>query len=52
LSNADIEAQIEARQAAKAAKDFATADGIREALKAKGIELIDKPGGITEWLRS
>jgi cysteinyl-tRNA synthetase len=51
LSDAEIEAQIEARKAAKAAKDFATADGIREALKAQGIELIDKPGGITEWLR-
>jgi len=51
-SDAEIEAQIEARKAAKAAKDFAAADGIREALKAQGIELIDKPGGITEWLRS
>jgi cysteinyl-tRNA synthetase len=52
LSDAEIEAQIEARKAAKAAKDFGAADGIREALKAQGIELIDKPGGITEWLRS
>ena len=52
LSDAEIEAQIEARKTAKAAKDFATADGIREALKAQGIELIDKPGGLTEWLRS
>jgi cysteinyl-tRNA synthetase len=51
-SDAEIEAQIEARKAAKAAKDFAAADGIRESLKAQGIELIDKPGGITEWLRS
>ncbi len=51
LSDADIEAQIEARKAAKAARDFAAADAIREALKAQGIELIDKPGGITEWLR-
>jgi cysteinyl-tRNA synthetase len=52
LSDAEIETQIEARKAAKAAKDFAAADGIREALKAQGIELIDKPGGLTEWLRS
>ena len=51
-SDADIEAQIEARKAAKANRDFAAADAIREALKAQGIELIDKPGGITEWLRS
>ena len=52
LSDAEIDAQIEARKAAKAARDFATADAIRESLKAQGIELIDKPGGLTEWLRS
>ena len=51
LSDAEIRAQIEARQAAKAARDFASADRIREALNQQGIELIDKPGGITEWLR-
>ena len=46
------QSQIEARTAAKAAKDFAEADRIRAALQAEGIELIDKPGGITEWIRS
>ena len=51
LSDAEIHAQIEARQAAKAARDFASADRIREALNQQGIELIDKPGGVTEWLR-
>ena len=51
LSDAEIRAQIEARQAAKAARDFASADRIREALNQQGIELIDKPGGVTEWLR-
>jgi cysteinyl-tRNA synthetase len=50
-SDAEIQAQITARQAAKAAKDFAAADSIRTALQAQGIELIDKPGGVTEWLR-
>ncbi|MEY4431369.1 MAG: hypothetical protein RLZZ533_1305, partial [Cyanobacteriota bacterium] len=50
-SDAEIEAQIAARAAAKAAKDFAGADAIRATLKAQGIELIDKTGGITEWLR-
>ncbi len=52
LSDAAIQAEIEARQAAKAAKDFASADRIRDALKAQGIELIDKPGGLTDWIRS
>ncbi len=46
-----IEALIEQRKAAKANRDFASADRIRDELKAKGIELIDKPGGLTEWLR-
>ena len=49
---AEIQAQIEARQAAKAARDFATADRIRDDLKARGIELIDKPGGITDWIQA
>jgi cysteinyl-tRNA synthetase len=48
---AQIKTQIDARTAAKAARDFATADRIRDQLKAQGIELIDKPGGITDWLR-
>ena len=51
-SDAEIQAQIEQRQSAKASRDFATADGIRDGLRAQGIELIDRPGGITEWLRS
>jgi cysteinyl-tRNA synthetase len=51
-SDSEIEAQIEARKAAKANRNFAEADNIRAALKMQGIELIDKPGGSTEWLRS
>ena len=47
----EIEALIAQRTAAKAARDFATADRIRAELKAQGIELIDKPGAVTEWLR-
>jgi cysteinyl-tRNA synthetase len=49
--DADIEALIEARKTAKASRDFASADRIRDGLRARGIELIDRPGGITEWLR-
>ena len=51
-SDGEIDALIEQRRTAKAARDFAVADRIRDALKAQGIELIDRPGGITEWLRS
>ncbi len=49
--NAEIAAQIAERQAAKANRDFASADRIRDSLKARGIELIDKPGGVTDWRR-
>ena len=49
--DAEIEALIVERRAAKASRDFATADRIRAELKAQGIELIDRPGGVTEWLR-
>jgi cysteinyl-tRNA synthetase len=50
-SEAEINALIEQRRAAKAAKDFAAADAIRAQLQDAGIELIDRPGGITDWLR-
>ena len=50
-SDAEINALIEQRHAAKAAKDFATADQLRAQLLEAGIELIDKPGGVTDWLR-
>ena len=52
LDDASIDAAIAARKAAKAAKNYAEADRIRNELTAQGIELIDKPGGITEWIRS
>ncbi len=42
--------KIEARRAAKKAKDFALADRIRDELKAAGIELTDVPNGVT-WKR-
>ena len=45
-----IEEKIEARLAARAAKDFATGDAIRDELKAKGIVLEDGAGGTT-WKR-
>ena len=47
-----IQQRIEERRAAKAARDFATADRIRAQLATEGIELIDRPGGMTDWVRS
>ncbi|MGB1556246.1 MAG: cysteine--tRNA ligase [Oceanococcaceae bacterium] len=46
-----VEEQIQARQAARAAKDFAAADRIRDALAAAGVVLKDGAGGTT-WERS
>jgi len=52
LDDSAIDAAIAARKAAKAAKDYAEADRIRDELAAQGVELIDKPGGVTEWIRA
>jgi len=41
LDENSIEAKLDQRQQAKAAKDFATADAIRDELTAKGVELMD-----------
>ena len=47
VDEADIQAQIAARAAAKAAKNFAEADRIRQALLAEGIVLKDSAAGTT-----
>ena len=47
LDEASIQQMIEARAAAKKAKDFAEADRIRQALLAQGIVLKDSPAGTT-----
>jgi cysteinyl-tRNA synthetase len=51
ISDADVEALLDARRAARAAKNFAESDRIRVQLSAAGILLEDKPGGATQWRR-
>jgi cysteinyl-tRNA synthetase len=49
-ADAEIEAAIAARQAARKAKDFKESDRIRDDLKARGVILEDGPKG-TSWKR-
>lgn len=51
LEPAEIERLIEQRAAAKTARDFAQADQIRDHLHEHGVELEDRPDGVTHWRR-
>ena len=48
--DAEVEALIAERQAARKAKDFARADAIRDQLRAMGVEIKDGKDGTT-WTR-
>jgi cysteinyl-tRNA synthetase len=52
FSDGEIEALLAARRAARAAKDFAESDRIRDRLTGAGIVLEDKTGGLTQWRRA
>jgi cysteinyl-tRNA synthetase len=47
LTEADIEARLDERKAARAAKDFATSDRIRDDLIAQGVDVMD--GDLLGW---
>ncbi len=47
IDPAEVEARIADRGQARAAKDFTRADEIRQALRGKGVELMDTPAGTT-----
>lgn len=49
LTAAQVEAQLAARTAARAARDWATADDIRASLRAQGVEVRDTPDGGSDW---
>ncbi|MEO1048106.1 MAG: cysteine--tRNA ligase [Pseudomonadota bacterium] len=49
ITEADIEAAIEDRKAARAEKDFAKSDAIRDELSAKGVEVMDGDPLGWEW---
>ena len=48
--DAQVEELIAERNRARQAKDFASADALREELRSRGICLSDGPGG-TQWKR-
>jgi len=52
VSDVEIEQRIAERLAARAAKNWADSDRIRDELANQGVILEDKPGGKTTWRRA
>lgn len=52
ISDARIAELIEARAAARKAKNWAQSDRVRDELAQAGVILEDKPGGQTVWRRA
>jgi cysteinyl-tRNA synthetase len=52
LSDSQVDTLIEARRVARALKNFAESDRIREVLACAGVLLTDKPDGATGWRRA
>ncbi|XFA73587.1 cysteine--tRNA ligase [Thermosynechococcaceae cyanobacterium Okahandja] len=51
LSEQEIEALIQERNAARKAKNYAESDRLRDVLLAQGIKLVDQKDGSTHWFR-
>jgi cysteinyl-tRNA synthetase len=52
MADGEVEALLEARRAARSAKNYAESDRIRGVLSAAGILIEDKPDGRTQWRRA
>ena len=52
MDDAEVQRLVEARIAARKAKDFAESDRIRDLLAAAGVIVEDKPGGKSTWRRA
>jgi cysteinyl-tRNA synthetase len=48
-SDEEIDALVAERDAARAAKDFARSDALRDQLKELGVEVMDRPGQPSAW---
>lgn len=51
LSDAEVEALIQERSAARKAKNYAESDRLRDLLLAHGVKLVDQKDGTTHWFR-